>query len=760
MASAVFREECLTHEHELRDAPRYASTQPTTNHYIWEDAAQGASGGPDESDSGHCFVKGCGRRWPGGFRGGICWVLLFMFIPALIISVLRTICKASSSGSNVREPERSPRRLSDGEETSQAYSTPGNLEEVCAAMEADVVQSVPQGSNSHHALDAAEHVARIAFALSQEALAFEIEKQQTQPALQSSLPPLLAYPASFGMLCQHQHLEGETRMTGEQPAAVDELHLLPGIITAEHEPGSLPPEFLASSLLPVGGASQHVLTGSQLDFESPSPFRWFQQGVPPHAGGAPPQFVTGSQFVERLQRLAAAPCSVGLLPHAAAPLLPQDPLWDRSRKKRRIELSEGVYPALDPDSWLDAVPMIENSPDGLRQSQPSSPQGLSSEQTAPALRATCQAPAGKGKPRAACQSPLAVSTSCAGGASRATAPADAAGDSSTAVSAPAATGNPIAATAAAETSVAGEAPAALVVAVASGDPPAAAAAATGAAGEPSGAVGKEVAAGEVSTEATVAPGAGEASSRAAPVPENAAADVEASWIRTHPYVSLPALREGVVPPRIHLSASNFVTGSGSSVHGTLLCIRCLFMKQALDRTEAASLAGYVKELAIASAAQARAATRMSRPIHGVANIGQQFLFLDAIVSALHVLGVSPPSCTWWAPFTDCFDTNYRYEETEARTQHIGRANIDLANRMLAAMSICKTGTRPDLDEIIYLKRNLFFSAFSPLGFRSPRVILACSVSRDARTVDERDGHQDSPGQRTFQSKYGKSPLAA
>ncbi|CDI87880.1 hypothetical protein, conserved [Eimeria praecox] len=191
-------------------------------------------------------------------------------------------------------------------------------------------------------------------------------------------------------------------------------------------------------------------------------------------------------------------------------------------------------------------------------------------------------------------------------------------------------------------------------------------------------------------------------------------------ICAHPYVRLPVLQEGVVPPHIQLSASNFAAGNGSSVHETLLAIRCLLMKEALGQIDAAFLVGYVQELAIASAARARGAKRMSRPVHGVANIGQQFLVLDAIVSALHILGISPPSCTWWEAFASCFDTNYRYDEPGARTQYSGRVNIDLANRLLAAMSIYKTGTRPDLEEVVDLKRILFFSSYSPSGFRTPR----------------------------------------
>ncbi|CDI87788.1 hypothetical protein EPH_0058480 [Eimeria praecox] len=72
-------------------------------------------------------------------------------------------------------PGPSPRRLSEGDESSRGDSTLSRLIEQCVAMGEDFGLSVLQEGTSYDALDAAEHVARIAFALSQEALAFESE---------------------------------------------------------------------------------------------------------------------------------------------------------------------------------------------------------------------------------------------------------------------------------------------------------------------------------------------------------------------------------------------------------------------------------------------------------------------------------------------------------------------------------------------------------------------------------------------------------
>ncbi|CDJ27818.1 uncharacterized protein EMH_0035080 [Eimeria mitis] len=144
------------------------------------------------------------------------------------------------------------------------------------------------------------------------------------------------------------------------------------------------------------------------------------------------------------------------------------------------------------------------------------------------------------------------------------------------------------------------------------------------------------------------------------------------------------------------------------------------MRESLNQKEVTLLVGYVQELAIASAARERATKRMDYAFHGMINIGRQFLVLDAIVSALHVLGVPPLSCSWWEAFATCFDTDYRYAEPGPRAQESGKVNVDLANRMLVAMSIYKTGNRPNPEEILDMKRTLFFSPHMAFFFKRRR----------------------------------------
>ncbi|CDJ61527.1 hypothetical protein EMWEY_00041910, partial [Eimeria maxima] len=315
-----------------------------------------------------------------------------------------------------------------------------------------------------------------------------------------------------------------------------------------------------------------------------------------------------------------------------ATLLPQADAWRASDEEGSTELSSGTYPELDPESWLDALPVIGSLPESSIDSHESSSQGQPPEFSRPA----CQVYSGT-----------------------------------------------------TETWLSGQG---FPTASSSVPDEAAAPAAAGAASD-------EVV-------ATAAP------------PSTTAAVPRAGLICMHPYVRLPILQEGVVPPPIVLSASNFEAGNGSSVHELLLAFRYLFAKQSLNQSEVTVLVENVQELAVASAARARAAKRLRRPLQGVASIGRQFLVLDAIVSAIHVLGVPALSFMWWEAFAECFDADYRYNEPGIRTKCSGRININLANRMLAAISIYKTGKRPDDGEILFLKQLLFFSPCGPLSFRS------------------------------------------
>ncbi|CDJ36414.1 uncharacterized protein EMH_0083760 [Eimeria mitis] len=219
--------------------------------------------------------------------------------------------------------------------------------------------------------------------------------------------------------------------------------------------------------------------------------------------------------------------------------------------------------------------------------------------------------------------------------------------------------------------------------------------------------------------ASAAAAADAAHEAAAPtgLPEILKSRLHVNWISLHPYVHLPVLQKGVVVPLIRLSPSDFQSTKNEPVLEILLLIRQLLIKKELNQADTALLATNVQQLAIKSAARARATRGMNHPAHVVSNIGQHFLALDAVVSALQVLRKSPPSSPWWEAFTESFGKSDQYLGILV-TREGGKGRIDLTNRLLAAISIYKTGSRPELSEIVELKRLLFFSSFAPLSFKT------------------------------------------
>ncbi|CDI75844.1 hypothetical protein EPH_0006410 [Eimeria praecox] len=496
------------------------------------------------------------------------------------------------------------RRLSDSEESSNADSTLSQILEECASMEGDFGEIFPQDSTSQLDLDPAEQVARIAFSLYQEAVAFESEMKQTQPEIQSAFPVL---PPSSGVWLAEAdyaspYLVGEESTPQQHDAARDNQRLSSGPTTSEHQPTDRLREVLASSAHPPEKASQPAYLGLPSDLHDPSRSSLLQHGARLHSGPA------------------GGAHDVGAFPQGA-PSLPQDAGRRRSGLKRRNAPSKGVHPELDPDSWLDEIEEIDSAPKRVRRRKfpPSSRQSSDLKE------------AGS---RAARKDPTA------------------------------------------EQPDAGQSP-------------------------------------------STVPGRGaEEVSSAAARPETSAGTLQAVGTREHPYVHMPALEEGVVRPPIRLSSSSFVQGNGLALIDVLLSFRRLFMKDALNQVDVNLLGGNVEELAIASASRARATKRMANPLHGVLTIGRQFLIFDAMVSALHILGIAPASCTWWKAFIECFDTNFRYPNRRGRWRDSGRVITDLANRMLDAIFIYKRGKRPAPEEIIDIKRVLFFSPYTHIRFRA------------------------------------------
>ncbi|CDJ59822.1 hypothetical protein, conserved [Eimeria maxima] len=626
MAFEVLLEGKQSEGQETLDVLRSPSTESTTNHHEWAEAGPGATGGPDELCSNATCVRRWGKVQAERFRGGFYWVLLSMLVPALIISVLREVCRTSQSASIGKAPGTWIRRLSSSEGSTEEDDTLSQLIEVCAEMQEDLALSVPQRTNPDGPMDAAEQVARIAFDLELEALAFERAMRRTQQQGRASIPSQPRHPASADISCQRTRQAEPVHMPGPQLGTPSNLHLQSGITASDTQPAGLPSDPMAAPTGPLGEDSQ-PLPSVPPPLGDPTPFDWPPQVALPilQSDSAALQAFAGTQPP------VVASNSVGL-PHQVATLLAQDVAHINTRGQPLSQLPSVEHSGSDPDMWLEEGPATESALEAPKQSSHSS-HWMSPD---PAAHASWQVPEGESNTGAAGLRSPAESTGSARRDSARLQPE----------------------------AVAEEAPA----------------------------TARALAAARASLQA----------------------DLDA-----HPYVRLPGLARGVVVPNILLSRTSFVSTKGQPLRDALFPLRHLFSRLELSQTEVNFLVGHIEELAIASGGRAKQATLMGRPGHGIATLGQQFLVLDAIVSSLQVLGISPHSLSWWGSFVGCFDTSYRFAEPSSRSQERSRVVGDFANRLLDAISTFKRGGRPKSQDIIFLKRFLFFSPHAPARYANP-----------------------------------------
>ncbi|CDJ33326.1 uncharacterized protein EMH_0081820 [Eimeria mitis] len=237
-----------------------------------------------------------------------------------------------------------------------------------------------------------------------------------QRSQQTANPTFPSFPSSSSGIHEPQDLgQGAVHTTGLELADVGPEHLTTGLTIPELQPGNLPLDPLASYPQPLADASQPVLSEAQPFSRGPEDFPWSLLG----AFANPESSDSPSQSTADPQPPVAAPQTISL----KALLLQNSP--QRSPRKRTY--SEGPqqepYPGLEPDSWLDNVPLIDSSPEEQRQSEAFSPSWASPDQAAPCSGAACQFSAGAASSGYVGQD---YSTASAAGAGEAGAPAAAA----------------------------------------------------------------------------------------------------------------------------------------------------------------------------------------------------------------------------------------------------------------------------------------------------------------------------------------------
>ncbi|KAL8269884.1 hypothetical protein Esti_006191 [Eimeria stiedai] len=183
----------------------------------------------------------------------------------------------------------------------------------------------------------------------------------------------------------------------------------------------------------------------------------------------------------------------------------------------------------------------------------------------------------------------------------------------------------------------------------------------------------------------------------------------------HPYVQRPRLQPGVVPRRIKLSgliaAPHNVNGSSS--FQILSAMRRVLAKPELGAADAELLL-QLAELAVAFVRHRINPQVGLRQISDlVIRLGVYFLLLEAIFTASEILGPAMHIETWWQEFTDHFKIDYPEfdsDEAEVKERRASTYNFRLLSRIQKALRCFKEGRRPQDEEVVAIKRSLFFSS--------------------------------------------------
>ncbi|CDJ61718.1 hypothetical protein EMWEY_00011850 [Eimeria maxima] len=186
-------------------------------------------------------------------------------------------------------------------------------------------------------------------------------------------------------------------------------------------------------------------------------------------------------------------------------------------------------------------------------------------------------------------------------------------------------------------------------------------------------------------------------------------------IRNHPYVRLPVLAEDVVVRRINVTELFTPFRSRLPPHIFLLRLRRLFAQRVLRQKDVNMLVAATEGLIGAAWYQAKKTSRLNRPVYAAETFGKYFLALDAIACTIELLGDNMQLPLWWGKFIAPF--NHHPLTLPPLGNRIGGFYRRLISRILNALDVYKTGRRPELKEIISLKKKLFCFRDAPGGFK-------------------------------------------
>ncbi|KAL8424237.1 hypothetical protein Efla_006435 [Eimeria flavescens] len=192
----------------------------------------------------------------------------------------------------------------------------------------------------------------------------------------------------------------------------------------------------------------------------------------------------------------------------------------------------------------------------------------------------------------------------------------------------------------------------------------------------------------------------------------------------HPFYRLPRVNpvdQAAEPQRFIPTQAISFSLAYRRFHPLMQDVRALFRKPVLDAKDLDLLAFTIKQLmSYASQYEGLKVSGRGGLPHTCHALGRRYLMMDAVVSGLSLLGVTPEG-TWWQRFTGavCHEIDSRPGARSTR-RAAALFNRRLVDKLSAALLVLKSGVRLSPQETVQLKQMLLCSPYSPSAFLEPR----------------------------------------